>query len=158
MVLKLMIHYTGNIQLESYVYVEYTWLISLWIVCKMCFQRSCGMPILWPNYKSSFFKEMKENDLLWESALSTPYQQVHTTFNGETKNMVAFVQLIASNIVKLGKEQKTWLQGPWNKVGSKHDLVHKHGIKWHNIMFKLLYWEVSITSQKHWTSISYVTY
>jgi tRNA A37 N6-isopentenylltransferase MiaA len=55
---------------------------------------------------------MKENDLLWESALSTPYQQVHTTFNGETKNMVAFVQLIASNIVKLGKEQKTWLQGP----------------------------------------------
>jgi len=70
------------------------------------------MPILWPNYRSSFFKEIKENDLLWELALSIPYQQVQTAFNGGTKNMVALVRVIASNIIKLGKEQKTWLQGP----------------------------------------------
>jgi hypothetical protein len=70
------------------------------------------MPILWPNYISSFFKEIRENDLLWELALSTPYQQVHIAFNGETKNTVALVQVTASNIIKSSKEQETWLQGP----------------------------------------------
>jgi hypothetical protein len=70
------------------------------------------MPILWPNYIRSFFKEIRENDLLWESALSTPYQQVQIAFNGETKNTVALVQVTASNIIKSGKEQKKWLQGP----------------------------------------------
>jgi len=70
------------------------------------------MPILWLNYISSFFKEIKENDLLWELILSTPYQQVQIALSGETKNMVAPVQVTASNIIKLGKEQETWLQGP----------------------------------------------
>jgi hypothetical protein len=71
-----------------------------------------------------------------------PYWQTHIVFNGETKNRVVPMQVTTSNFIKWGKEWETWLQGPQNRVGSKHDHVHKHDIKWHNIVFKLLYWEV----------------
>jgi len=56
---------------------------------------------------------------------------------------------VALDIIKWGKECKAWLQGHKNKVGAKEDLVHKHGIKQHNIMFKLPlpYWEVSSLNQ-----------
>lgn len=48
---------------------------------------------------------------------------------------------------KVRKEQRTWLQGSRNRIGAKQDPVHKNGIKQHNIMFKLPYWEVILVSQ-----------
>jgi hypothetical protein len=45
------------------------------------------------------------------------------------------------------RSEKARLQGLRNRAGAKQDRVHKHGIKQHNIMFKLPYWEVSLVSQ-----------
>jgi hypothetical protein len=59
---------------------------------------------------------------------------------------MAPMQVVALDIIKLGRECKAWLQGHKNKVGAQEDLMPKHGIKQHSIMFKLPYWEVSSLS------------
>ncbi len=79
--LKLMIHYRGQ---------HSTWRLCVCGVY-MTFQpmdwlqnvlpKSCGMPILCPNYKSSLFKEIKENDLLWESTLTTKDPSLSTSLD-----------------------------------------------------------------------------
>jgi hypothetical protein len=61
--------------------------------------------------------------------------------------MMAPMQVVALDIVKWGKECKFWLQCRINRVGAKEDPMHKHGIKRHNIVFKLPYWEVSSLGQ-----------
>jgi hypothetical protein len=45
------------------------------------------------------------------------------------ENRVATMQVTTLDTIKWGKEWEVWLQGPWNKLGSKHDHVHKHGIE-----------------------------
>jgi hypothetical protein len=50
----------GAIHLKGYVYVEYTQFSHLWIVCKLCNQRACGMPTLKSSYKLKIFKEIKK--------------------------------------------------------------------------------------------------
>jgi hypothetical protein len=96
----------GNTQLEGYVYAEYTRLSNLWIVCKVCYQRSCGMPILWPNYRSSFFKEIEKMIYCgsWHYLPRThPYRQAQIFFNGEIKNKVAPMWATTSKYHKMGQ-------------------------------------------------------
>jgi hypothetical protein len=60
--------------------------------------------------------------------------------------MMVPMQVVVSKIIKWGEECKAWLQCRKNGAGAKEDLVHKHGIKQHSIMFKLPYWEISSLS------------
>jgi hypothetical protein len=61
--------------------------------------------------------------------------------------MMAPMWVVASDIVKWGKEYETWLQCYKNKASAKEDPMHKHGIKRCYIMFKLPYWEASSLNQ-----------
>jgi hypothetical protein len=68
------------------------------------------------------------------------------------------VQVIALDTMKWGKEREVWLQGPRNIYSSKHDHVHKHGIKRHSIMFKFPYWEVHLLQANRWITIGFVLF
>jgi hypothetical protein len=82
-------------------------------------------------------------------AMDPSYRWAQSAFNGETKNRVVLVQVTTSNTMKWGKEWEVWLQGPWNRSGSKHEHLHKHDIKRHSIMFKLPYWEENLFQPNH---------
>jgi tRNA G10 N-methylase Trm11 len=70
----------------------------------------------------------------WYLPWTHPYRQVRSAFNGEMENRGALVWVTTLDTMKWVKEWEVWLQGPHNKYGSKHDHVHKHGIKRHSIM------------------------
>jgi hypothetical protein len=135
---------------KSNVHVEHTWLCSLRAICTLCDQRSCGMPTCGPTIDSWSLRKLKNviycgnHHYLW---IIHPYWLVWSDFNEEIENKVSPIQASASNTIKWNMEQKTWSQGLRNRLGAKHDLIYKHGIKWHNIMFKLPYWEIGVTSQ-----------
>ncbi len=129
------------IQFKGYVHLEHPWLSSLWAIYGMCYQRFYRMPTLWPNYKITIFILVGLK-----------------SFNGEMENRVVHVWVTTLDTMKWGKEWEVWLQGPWNGSSSKHDHLHKHGIKWHSIMFKLPYWEVSLFQPNHRIIISFVLF
>ncbi len=104
----------------------------------------CGLAI-----ESWSFKKLKNIIYYGNRYLprSHPFRWAQNAFNGEIENKVAPQWVTASETIRWGKEQKTWLQSARNKAGAKYDLVHRRGIKWHNIMFKLPYWKVSRANQ-----------
>jgi hypothetical protein len=63
-------------------------------------------------------------------------------FQWGIENKTAPMRVVTLDIIKWGRECKAWLQGHKNRFDAKNDLVHKHSIKQHSIMFKLPYWEV----------------
>ncbi len=130
--------------------MEHIWLSRLRVICKLCDQRSCWMPTcgLTTNFQSS----RKLKNVIYCGShhylpITHPCWLVWNDFNEEIENKVSPIQVSASNTIKWDMEQKTWLEGLRNRLGAKHDLVYKHGIKWHNIKFKLPYWEIGIASQ-----------
>jgi len=87
---------------------------------------------------------------LWESPLFAKDSSLLTSlkcFQWGNRNTIVPIQVVASNIVKWGEEHKAWLQCHKNGASAKEDIVHKHGIKRHNIMLKLPYWEISSLNQ-----------
>jgi hypothetical protein len=109
-----------------------------------------GCPPCGPTTKSRSFKKFKKVVYCGNHCYlprNHPYLRAWGDFNGETWNRVRPIHVTTTNTIKCGKEWKTWLQGLRNRIGAKQDLIHKHGIKQHNIMFKLPCWEVSLVSQ-----------
>jgi len=140
-------HLGGAIHLKGCVYLEHTQFSCLWIVCKLCNQRACGMPPCGPSTKSRSSRKLKKL-LYCGSQCYLPrnhsYRKAWVAFNGGRKLKTTPTRVTVTNIIQWGTEWESWLHGPRNKTSAKLDPVHKLGIKWISIMFQLPFWEVKI--------------
>ncbi len=141
----------GDIFLKGNVHVEHTWLFGIWVIYRCVTKGLVGCPPCGPSTESWSSKKLKKVVYYGNRCYlprNHPYQWTQGAFNGETRSRVAPICIIVTDTIKWGKEREAWLQGSRNRVGAKHALFHKHDIKWHSTMFKLMYWEVSIAQCK----------
>jgi hypothetical protein len=142
--MKVLKHYKGQ---HSTLRVMFMWNIHDFLAYKLFsgYVLTCG-----PTTDSQSSRKLKKVIYCGSHhymPIIHPYWLVWSDFNEKIENKFSPIQVSASNTIKWDMEQKTWLQGLRNRLGAKRDLVYKHGIKWHNIMFKLPYWEISVASQ-----------